>query len=478
MPKYTEDQVKQAIDQANATKNVKAAAKAWGIPYSTLRHRLEGIGPKYRAQSHRQRLSPAEEEHLASWVMSQRTLGLAPTLGQLREFAQHIAANSGDDRPIGQNWATGFLRRNPKVQTVKCKAIDFNRPEGDLTEQIKDFFERLALPVIKNIPPQYRYNMDETGIMEGKEGNVLLLGMSDDHFEPQKVPESCTWSSILETVSAVGVSLPPFIIYKEKSIQHDWLSENPEEYKDWCFTLSEKGWSSSEIGLEWLKKIFIPLTKPEKPQMRLLIVNGHGCHATTDFMWECYTNDIHVLYFPDHSSHLLHPLDLMVFPELQKAYRKEVQRLVDVTDDLSVGKADILKSYIKARKQAMKPETIRAGWKWTGMWPISMTKSLNNPWFVQQQRQLESNALHKPIAKRKTPDTIENIFTLPRSSHDIHKAVKLIEKTEKLGHEEKLIFQKVGMMLDKYAVEIAERDMKIEMLENKLEDIQRKKRRT
>ena len=34
-------------------------------------------------------------------------------------------------------------------------------------------------------------------------------------------------------------------------------------------------------------------------------------------------------------------------------------------------------------------------------------------------------------------------------------------------------FQKVGMMLDKYAVEIAERDMKIEMLENKLEDIQR-----
>ena len=152
MPKYTEDQVKQAIDQADATKNVKAAAKAWGIPYSTLRHRLEGIGPKYKAQSHRQRLSPAEEEHLASWVMSQRILGLAPTLGQLREFAQHIAANSGDDRPIGQNWATGFLRRNPKVQTVKCKAIDFNRPEGDLTEQIKDFFERLALPVIKNIP--------------------------------------------------------------------------------------------------------------------------------------------------------------------------------------------------------------------------------------------------------------------------------------------------------------------------------------
>ena len=109
--------------------------------------------------------------------------------------------------------------------------------------------------------------MDETGIMEGKEGNVLILGMSDDHFEPQKVPESCTWSSTLETVSAVGVSLPPFIIYKGKSIQHDWLSENPEEYKDWCFTLSEKSLSSSEIGLEWLKKIFIPLTKPEKPQM-------------------------------------------------------------------------------------------------------------------------------------------------------------------------------------------------------------------
>ena len=97
MPKYTENQVKQAIAQAISTGNTKAAAKYWDVPYSTLRNRLKGIVPKYKAQSHRQRLSPLQEEHLASWIISQRDLGFDPTPGQLREFAQRIVAVSGDD---------------------------------------------------------------------------------------------------------------------------------------------------------------------------------------------------------------------------------------------------------------------------------------------------------------------------------------------------------------------------------------------
>ena len=477
MPKYTENQVKQAIAQAISTGNTKAAAKYWDVPYSTLRHRLKGLPPKSKAQSHRQRLHPLQEECLASWVISQRDLGLAPTHSQLREFAQRIVAAAGDNRPIGQNWITGFLRRNPKVETVKAKPINSNRLEGSMTEKIKDFFEKLALPEIRKIPPQHRYNMDETGIMEGKGGNGLVLGRSDDDFVPLKVPGSCTWSSILETVNALGISLPPLVIFQGTTIQHNWFSENLEGYKNWNFTSSKNGWSSNEIALEWLKKIFIPLTKPAEPQLQLLILDCHGSHTTTDFMWECYNNDIRILYLPEHSSHLLQPLDLTVFPVLKKAYRKEIQQLAEITDDTPMGKAYFLKSYSKAREKAMKPETIRSGWKWSGLWPISMAKPLHNPLLVQQQQKLETNASHTPISKTKMPDTIENTILTSYSNFELRKAVESATKSEEFGCTARLLFRKVGKLLDLYTFEIAELRRKIEVLENQVEHLRPKKKK-
>lgn len=153
MPKYTEYQVERAIDQVVATGNVKKAAKDWDVPRSTLRDRLKGLDPKFKAHAHRQRLTPVQEAHLADWVVAQRALGLAPTHSQLREFAQRIAAVSGDHQPIGKNWIEGFLRRNSNVKTVKGKIIDFDRLEGASAEKIKECFKRLALPVTRKTPP-------------------------------------------------------------------------------------------------------------------------------------------------------------------------------------------------------------------------------------------------------------------------------------------------------------------------------------
>lgn len=476
MSKYTQYQVEKAIEQAVATGNTKAAAEDWDVPYSTLRNRLKGIVPKYKAQTHRQRLSPLQEEHLASWIISQRDLGFDPTPGQLREFAQRIVAVSGDDRPIGQNWVTGFLGRNPKVETAKTRPIDSNQLEGGLTEELEDFFEKLASPEIRNIPPQHRYNMDGTDLMEKREGNGLVLGRPDDDLVLQKVSGSRTWGSVVETINAMGFSLPPLIIFQGAFIKYHWFPENIEEYKDWHVAVSENGWTSDEIGLQWLKNIFIPLTKPAEPQLRLLILDPHESYTTIDFMWECYNNDIRVLYLPEHSSHLLQPLDLTIFPALKKAYRKKVKQLVKTTDDSALSKARFLKSYSKIRKQVMKPETIREGWELSGMWPISMAKPLHNPLFVQQQPNLETNASHTPISTRNMPDTTENMISTSFSNRELRKAVESATKNEEFGHTARLLFRRVGMALNEYISEIAERDRKIEDLENQIEHLRPKKK--
>ena len=41
-----------------------------------------------------------------------------------------------------------------------------------------------------------------------------------------------------------------------------------------------------------------------------------------DFMWLCYTNNIHVIYLLAYTSYVLQPLDLSIFSPLKHSYRK------------------------------------------------------------------------------------------------------------------------------------------------------------
>lgn len=64
--------------------------------------------------------------------------------------------------------------------------------------ELGDFFQFLNLPEIKGIPGQHRYNMDETGILEGRVSNGLVLGHAEKKAVMNKQPGSRCWTTILE----------------------------------------------------------------------------------------------------------------------------------------------------------------------------------------------------------------------------------------------------------------------------------------
>jgi hypothetical protein len=59
-----------------------------------------------------------------------------------------------------------------------------------------------------------------------------------------------------------------------------------------------------------------------KGEARLLLVDGHDNHMTEDFLFECYDNNISLLFLIPHSSHVLQPLDAAIFGPLKNAYRR------------------------------------------------------------------------------------------------------------------------------------------------------------
>ena len=64
MPRYTEDDLAQAIEDIANGKFVRRAAREWGIPYGTLRDRIEGSENHSSAAESQQRLSKVQEDYL------------------------------------------------------------------------------------------------------------------------------------------------------------------------------------------------------------------------------------------------------------------------------------------------------------------------------------------------------------------------------------------------------------------------------
>ncbi|CCF44775.1 transposase [Colletotrichum higginsianum] len=234
MSAYTEYEVNQALEAVANGQSLRKASIEWG-----------------------------QEAKLAEWIRIQHALGVAPTHLQVKLFAERILHAMGDTEPIGKGWITAFLNRNPSVKVQRSRPIDSRRVNGASTEVIRDWFKLLAIPEIISIKPANRYNMDETGILEGQGSNGLVLGMSETKSVRKKQPGSRAWVSVIECISALGHALDPLIIYKGKTVQQQWFPLDLGPYEGWQFTATENGWTTDDTAVEWLQKVFLPQTVPQ-----------------------------------------------------------------------------------------------------------------------------------------------------------------------------------------------------------------------
>jgi len=482
MARYTEDDISQAILAVTNGQSVRNAALQWGIPRITLYDRLQGRASRKEAFSDMQRLSPAQEKHLTQWILTQGDLGLPPTHAQIKQFTQRILAVNGDHQPIGKHWMQAFLKRNPSIRTQRSYSRESVRVNGATTEVISPWFNHFYIPEVLAIKPENRYNMDEAGIMEGLGDNGLVVGSAEKRSIQKKFPGSRAWTSFLECISATGVALPPLVIFKGKTVQQQWFPQDLTPFRNWEFTATDNGWTTDEVAVEWLKKIFIPSTQPSSPQeKRLLIMDGHGSHETIDFMFLCIQHNIYLLYLPAHTSHVLQPLDLSVFSPLKRSYRKQLGYLNILTDSSPLGKQNFLLCYQKARKDALTISNIKSGWKASGLWPVSRAKPLMSHLLLENS----NKSKEKPSKMQNTPssasqlllDSSQVLWSTPRKSKELRDQIQIFTKLDTDQSTSKLLFRKITKAFDEKASLLVTAERRAEQLESQLEATRPKKKK-
>jgi len=243
----------------------------------------------------------------------------------------------------------------------------------------------------------------------GLAGTSRVITTTDRRNRPTQLqPGDREWSTVIEGVNATGWCLPPMVILKGKVHLSTWY-EHCQIPSNWVIAVSPNGWTSDQLGLTWLKEVFEPSTSSKTTgRYRLLILDGHGSHATPEFDQYCQEKRIITLCMPPHSSHILQPLDVGCFSVLKRAYSKQVVEYMRLGIN-HIDKLEFLTAFKAARSEAMTASNIRSGFAATGLVPLDPEQVL-----CTISRPLTPPELLAATNDRWAPETPHNVHQLER----------------------------------------------------------------
>lgn len=126
----------------------------------------------------------------------------------------------------------------------------------------------------------------------------MVIGSSKAKETKLETVHLRSWATIIDAISASGHYFEPGIIFKCKTLQKQYFSDElGEEFKELFFTESENDWTSNEIAFWWLREVLIPqldeLRDGDHSRPALLVMDGHGSHCTVSLIFK-FTNSSRV----------------------------------------------------------------------------------------------------------------------------------------------------------------------------------------
>jgi len=218
---------------------------------------------------------------------------------------------------------------------------------------LQDHFGKVGKGITeRKIKPKAITNVDEKGFVMGISPRTEVItrrGKKNPHVTQSG---KCKRITGLEAVSADGCIFPPYLIGKGAKHMFDWYKNVTDEDKMARWSVSPKGWTDNKIGCDRLTEVYDPMNHQQCPnEARLLILDGHVSHINYKFLKYCEQNDIIVFCLPAHSTHLLQPLDVVLFSALQNAYKKTVEDYFHRTS-IGINRDIFLPLYKHALKEA------------------------------------------------------------------------------------------------------------------------------
>jgi hypothetical protein len=285
-------------------------------------------------------------------------------------MANKLLAERGTSE-VGKNWPENFVRRTPELKTRFNRKYDRQRALCEDPKVIAPWFE-----LVRNTKAKYGildediYNFDETGHQMGIISTGVVVTGSERRNRPKAIqPGDREWATVIQGINACGWAIPPFIILAGMYHLSAWY-EGDDIPLDWPISVSDNGWTTNELGIEWLKHFNKHTKNRSVGKYRLLIQDGHESHLSQGFKDICKENNIITLCMPPHASHLLQPLDVGCFGPQKKAYGRQIESLVR-NHIHHITKLEFLPAFKAAFYNSITKDNICASFRGTGLVPFN-----------------------------------------------------------------------------------------------------------
>jgi hypothetical protein len=271
---------------------------------------------------------------------------------------------------VGLNWPSTFVKRQPELIVKFNRKYDYKRALCEDSGVVQGWFSLVA-----NIKAKYgiqdddTYNFNKAGFMMGQISTGAVVTASERRGRPKAVqPGNREWTTVIQGINAKGWAIPPFIIFKARYHLSSWYKEE-ELPQDWEIGVSNNGWTTNKLGLDWLQHFDAHTKERTIGTYRLLVIDGHESHDSLEFQQYCKGNKIITVCMPAHSSHLLQPLNVGCFAPLKKAYGRQAEKLIRNRIN-HITKTEFLPCFIAAFKASFTPSNIQGGFRGAGLVPF------------------------------------------------------------------------------------------------------------
>jgi hypothetical protein len=310
-----------------------------------------------------------KERVIIKHILELDAQGFGPRLADVAAIANSLRAKRNLGH-VSTNWPSTFVKRQPELKVKFNRRYDYKRALCEDSGVVQGWFSLVA-----NIKAKYgiqdddTYNFDETGFMMGQISQGAVVTASERRGRPKAVqPGNREWTTVIQGINATGWTIPPFIIFKARHHLTGWYKEE-DLPQDWVIGVSANGWTTNELGLEWLKHFDAHTKERTVGTHRLLVIDGHESHDSLLFQQYCKDNKIVTLCMPPHSSHLLQPLDVGCFAPLKQAYGRQAEMLM--RNRIShLTKTEFLPCFKAAYNAVFTPSNIQGGFRGAGLVPF------------------------------------------------------------------------------------------------------------
>ncbi len=289
-------------------------------------------------------------------------------------------------------WLYNYLSTHPKLKTTPARLIEAVRQlcfvatsyllnvcptytqtqERVVTrEEVRNWFA--TLKSLGEFDPRLIFNVDETFLAPGskKQRVVIVRGTTTRTVGVHTLESYNEHMTLVLCISAAGAVAPYSLVLP---FQHA-TEEMAKVFPCSTFTGSAKGWVDREIFDRWAQGVFIPFINKIRTEIgtsearALLILDGHNSRSNSDLLSTLAQSGITVACMPSHASHILQPLDLVVFSVL-KGYLSKYVDFKGLTDMPSKRLA-LLDALRRALYHTVDPDTLQDSFKKAGIWPFN-----------------------------------------------------------------------------------------------------------